>query len=58
MPVPIYVPKRIEEVRFDPAKNGRLPVYYSGNQPIKNMLSVYGGNHAPVSNAQAIDEAV
>lgn len=48
--VPVYVPRRIEEVRFDPAKNGRLPVYYSGNQPIKNMLSVYGGNHAPVVN--------
>lgn len=56
-PVPLYVPKRIEEVRFDPAKNGRLPVYYSGNQPIKQMLSVYGRDMATPSKS-TISEAI
>lgn len=52
--VPLYVPRRIEEVRFDPAKNGRLPIYYSGNQPIKNMLSIYGGDSIPAK--KLVDE--
>lgn len=42
-PIPAYTQKRIEEVRFDPANNSKFPIYYSGNQPIKNMLSIYGG---------------
>ena len=55
--VPMYVPKRIEEVRFDPAKNGRLPVYYSGNQPIKQMLSVYGGDTSALPKS-TVDESI
>ena len=62
VPVALYVPKRIEEVRFDPAKNGRLPVYYSGNQPIRQMLSVYGADTSAVTRSSSpqpsIDEAV
>ncbi len=57
MAVPLYVPRKIEELRFDPTENGRFPVYYSGNQPIKNMLSVYSGGDAPVIAPQT-DKAV
>ncbi len=53
--IPLYVPRKIEELRFDPTKNGRFPVYYSGNQPIKNMLSAYSGSDTP---AITVDEAV
>lgn len=55
--VPLYVPRKIEELRFDPTQNGRFPVYYSGNQPIRNMLSVYSGADAPVITPQT-EEAV
>jgi hypothetical protein len=57
MPVSLYVPRKIEELRFDSTKHGRFPVYYSGNAPIKNMLSVYSGTDAQVNVSQT-DEAV
>lgn len=56
-PVSLYVPRKIEELRFDPTRSGRFPVYYSGNAPIKNMLSVYSGPDIPVIASQT-DEAV
>lgn len=57
IPVSLYVPKRIEEVRFDPAKNGRLPVYYSGNKPIQQMLSVYGGDTTLLPKSTVSEDA-
>lgn len=59
--VPLYLPTRIEEVRFDPAKDGRFPVYYSGNKPVKQMLSIYGGDSSISKNqsqALVLDEAI
>lgn len=50
--IPSYIPKRIQEVRPDPA-NGK-PVYYSGNQPIRQMLSIYSGD--PSVLAKSVDE--
>ena len=57
MAVPLYVPRKIEELRFDPTSNGKFPVYYSGNQPIRNMLSVYSGADTPAVAPQT-NEAV
>ncbi len=53
--IPAYIPKRIEEVRFDPASNGKFPTYFSGNQPIRQMLSVYSGESS-VSAKSIVDE--
>lgn len=53
--IPSYAPKRIEEVRFDPASNGKFPTYFSGNQPIQHMLSVYSGESS-VSAKNIVDE--
>lgn len=51
--IPTYTQKRIEQVRFDTASNSKWPVYYNGNQPIKHMLSVYGGE---ATTPASIDE--
>ncbi len=44
--IPTYTQKRIEQVRFDPTLNSKFPAYYNGNQPLKNMLSVYSGGES------------
>lgn len=54
--IPTYTQKRIEQVRFDPSNNSRFPIYYSGNQPIKNMLSVYS-NGEPIASPTTTEVA-
>lgn len=56
--IPSYIPRRIEEVRFDPASNGKFPTYFSDNQPIRQMLSVYSGDPSPVASIKKIDEVI